>query len=228
LLGNDIVDIEFCEPPKYRHVRYLDRVCTPEEADGVRRSPDPAKALALIWASKEAAYKAFSKQLPECHFVPREFVIQVEHRDPIEINQKLSILYAGLQTEVSIFAKEGWVHAVAAFPGMRIRWAVREIEECFLGDRKASSESEAVRFLANALIEELGLQDASLQFDGRVPKLTRKGGGSAGIDVSLSHDGAFAAAAIGWPLVRRVGTPWDETDFAETKSSEAICSTCTA
>lgn len=227
MLGNDIVDIEFWEAPKYRHVRYLDRVCAPEEADGVRGSSDPAKALALIWASKEAAYKAFSKQLPECHFVPKEFVIQMEHRDPVEINQKLSILYAGVQTEVAIFAEERWVHAVAAFPGMQIHWAVREIEECFLGTRKASSESEAVRFLANALIAELGLQDVSLQFDGRVPKLKRKGGSSAGMDVSLSHDGAFAAAAIAWPVSRTVRAPWDNTGFAEIKSSEAVCSTCT-
>jgi phosphopantetheinyl transferase (holo-ACP synthase) len=228
LLGNDIVDIEFCERPKYRHPRYLDRVCGPEEADAVRRSVNPVKALASIWASKEATYKLFSKRTAQCRFVPRQFVAQIENRDPVRIDQKLSILYAGVHTEVSLFAEERWVHAVAAFPAMKIHWTVREIEKCFCGCGKTSSESEAVRFLANYLLEELGLQDVSLQFEGRVPKLSRESDAGPGMDVSLSHHGAFAAAAIAWPASRPVSTRWDDRGFAEIKSWEAVCSTCTA
>jgi phosphopantetheinyl transferase (holo-ACP synthase) len=184
--------------------------------------------LALIWAAKEAAYKVFSKQKAPCHFVPRQFVTQIENCDRARIDQKLSILYAGVQTEVSIFVAERWVHAVAAFPAMKIHWAVREIEKCFLGSRKASNESEAVRFLANALLGELGLQDVSLQFDGRIPKLVREHGGYTGMEVSLAHHGAFAAAAIAWPACGPLCQPWSNTGFAEMKTSEAVCSTCTA
>ena len=228
MLGNDIVDVSFCEPPAYRNLRYLDRVCTPEEADGVRRSIDPVRALALIWASKEAAYKLLSKYLPECHFVPRQFVIEIEKRDAVQFDKKLSVLYRGVQTEVSIFTEERWLHAVTLVPAMKIRWMVREIEKCSLRGRKASSESEAVRFLAKELLEELCLEELSLQFEGRVPKLKHNDGCYAGVDVSLAHHGAFAAAAIAWPACCSESQPWGDADFAEIRNSEAVCSTCTA
>jgi phosphopantetheinyl transferase (holo-ACP synthase) len=205
----------------------LDRICTFEEAEAVRRSVNPVRALAAFWASKEAAYKLFSKQLARCRFVPRQYVSQIENRDPAHIDEKLSILYADVQTEVSIFAGERWVHAVAASPAMRVHWKVREIEKCFVGNRKTSSESEAVRSLANDLLDELGLQDMRLLFDGRVPKLKHKGMNQSGFDVSLSHHGAFAAAAIAWPASYRRPLMSDDLDFAQTMLSEAVCSTCT-
>lgn len=228
MVGNDIVDLDFCEPAEHHHIRYLDRVCAPEEADAVRRSVNPVKALASIWVSKEAAYKLFSKQLELPHFVPHQFVAQVENHDSARIYQKLSILYRGVQADVSILSTERWVHAVAVLPSMKIKWAVCEIEKCFFGSRKAGSESEAVRFLAYALLDEVGLQDVTLEFEGRVPKLKRKGGGHSGMHVSLSHHGAFAAAAIACPACGLISESSDDACLALAKNSEAVCSTCTA
>jgi len=227
VVGNDIVDIDFCEPPALQHVRHLDRVCTPEEALGVRRSVDPVKALAVMWSAKEATYKLLSKQLPRCRFVPRQFVTQIENLDPVQIDRKLTILYAGMQIEVSICVKDKWVNAVASAPSTIVHWKVSEIERCFLNGRKASSESKAVRFLAKALLNEVGLNDVSLQFDGRVPKLRRKAGEPAGMDVSLAHHGAFVAAAIAWPVGGLASQPVHDAGFTGAKSSEAVCSTCT-
>jgi phosphopantetheinyl transferase (holo-ACP synthase) len=228
LLGNDVVDIDFCEAPVHRHIHYLDRVCTPGEADSVRRSANPLRALAVIWASKEAAYKMFSKQSAPCHFVPRHFVAQIGDRDPVRIDEKLSVLYCGVRAEVSIFSKEKWVHAAAVSSPMNIHWLVREIEHCFFERRKARSESEAVRFLVKALLDELGLRDLSLQFDGRVPRLMRNDGGHSGTDVSLSHHGAFAAAAVAWPAHGRPSPSWVDAGFEGTRNLEAVCFTCTA
>jgi len=228
LLGNDIVDLQFCEPPTHRHVRYLDRVCTPQEAQAVRRSANPVKALAVLWASKEATYKLHSKDLGLCHFVPMQFAAEIENSDPARIDEKLSVLHAGVHTEVSLFANDCWVHAVATASVVRVDWRVWEIEKCMRGAGRASSESESVRFLARALLDELGLEDVSLQFDGRVPRLKRKDGSRAEMDVSLSHHGAYAAVAIAWPSCRIDSRTWDEAGFAAMKSSEAVCSTCTA
>lgn len=228
MLGNDIVDISYCEPPKYHQVGYLDRVCTREEADAVRRSASPVRGLAVVWAAKEAAYKLMAKQFPQCRFIPRQFVVQIENRDPARFDQNLSILYAGVQTEVSLFAEERWVHAVAVASLMKVHWVVREIEKCFLGSRQANNESEAVRFLANGLLEELGVRDVSLQFDGKVPKLKRKDGSHSGMDVSLAHHGAFAAAAITWPGCYPQSRIFEDAGFAEMKNSEAACFTFTA
>lgn len=169
MLGNDIVDLEYWEPPKQQHVRYLGRVCTSHEADAVRRSVNQVEALATIWASKEAAYKLFSKQLELPHFVPNQFEIQVEECDFGRMDKKLSIRFRGMQAEISIFSEEKWVHAVAALPAMRICWAARETEGCFPDGRKARGETEAVRFLARDLIDDLNLRDVRLHFEGRVP-----------------------------------------------------------
>ena len=194
----------------------------------MRRSADPVRALAIIWAAKEAAYKLQSRRLAECHFVPRHFVTQIETHDHACFDKKLSVLYSGLQTQVSIFAEERWIHAVAAAPAMKVYWKVCEIKEGFVGGQKASSESEAVRFLANSLLEELGLRDLRLQFEGRIPRVKHKGGEDAGVDVSLAHHGAFAAAAVGWPSSLPVAQPKASADLAEIKASEVVCSTCIA
>lgn len=228
MLGNDIVDLHFFEAPALHHIDYLNRVCTAQEAECVRGSADPAKALATTWAAKEAAYKLLSKQLPHCHFVPRQFVTHIGGRDPHQIDKSLSVLYAGVLTQVSIFLDENWVHAIAAFPTTQVHWTVREIENCSFGGRKARSESEAVRFLAYALLEELGLQDLSLQFNGRVPMLKHPvASHAAADDVSLSHHGAFAAAAIARPACPPQSPRQHDTGFEDVMDSEAVCSICT-
>ena len=226
MLGNDIVDLEYWEPPKQQHVRYLERVCTSQEADAVRRSVNQVGALATTWASKEAAYKLFSKQFEISHFVPKQFEIQIEERDFGQIDKKLSIRFRGMQAEISIFSKEKWVHAVATLPAMRIRWAARETERCFPDGRKARDESEAVRLLARDLLDGLHLHGVCLQFDGRVPRLVREDGGNSGMDISLSHHGAFVAAAVAWPAGGTVSRQLDNDGFALTTNSEAVCSTC--
>jgi hypothetical protein len=111
---------------------------------------------------------------------------------------------------------------------MKIHWTVREIENCSLRGRKARSESEAVRFLANELLDELCMENLSLQFEGRVPKLRHESGCYAEADVSLAHHGAFAAAAVAWPACRPQSQSWRDAGFAEMKNSEAVCFTCTA
>src|ERR1700737_752566 len=108
LLENDIVDIDFCELPMHRHVRYLDRVCTAQEAVAIRCSVDPVRALATIWAAKEAAFKFFSQQLALIHFVPRKFGVQLQNLmgnlGASRIEQKVSMHYDGLKAEISLFS----------------------------------------------------------------------------------------------------------------------------
>jgi phosphopantetheine--protein transferase-like protein len=228
LLGNDIVDIHFCEPPMHRNVRYLDRVCSPKEADAVRRSGDSVRALASIWAAKEAAFKFFSKQLTLQHFVPNQFEVQFENTSGTGTEQKVSILYDGLKTEAAIFSAENWVHAITTSPAMEIDWQVREIDKCFFGSRKASNESEAVRYLTRSLLDKLGLQDVSLRFNGRIPKLESENTDDFPKFVSLSHHGKYAAVALGWPAHLASPPSTSCRNFVESRPPEAVCFTCTA
>lgn len=225
------MDIDFCELPMHRHVRYLDRVCTPQEAVAIRCSLDPVRALATIWAAKEAAFKFFSKQLALDHFVPRKFGFQLQNpvgnlgTSPME--QKVSVYYDGLKAEISLFSTENWVHAVAASSAVEIQWQVREVDKCLLGKRKANNESEAVRYLTRTLLDELGLQDVGLQFEGRIPRLHSKIKNKQFPEfVSLSHHGNYAAVALGRPAC--LVTPPQTGNFLESKTPEAVCFTCTA
>jgi len=211
----------------YHHVRHLERVCTSSEAAAVRRSSNPVLALAMLWACKEASYKSLGKQFRGWHFVPRRFEAQLEEYDPAKIDKKLSILCMGVQTELRIFAAQGWVHAVTAPPGMQVRWKVREMEERSLGGRKAPGESEAVRFLARELLDELGWREVTLQFDQRIPVLRDDEGKQTRVEVSLAHHGAFAAAAVAWPTCDAASMVGQEVGSTAT-SPEALCSTCIA
>jgi phosphopantetheinyl transferase (holo-ACP synthase) len=199
LIGNDIVDLDFCEEPRYSHVRYLRRVCTCLEQEAVRRSSDPKKALCVLWAAKEAAYKFFSRQLMACRFVPRRFEVQMEGCDPARIDKKLSILYADMQSYASIFTTDRWVHAIATLGDENVRWAVRENQNFSRGWPRVLQESEAVRALAKSLVDKIPMNDVVLTFEGRIPQLRRRNGDATGMEVSLSHHGAFVAAAIAWP-----------------------------
>jgi phosphopantetheinyl transferase (holo-ACP synthase) len=212
----------------HRNVRYLDRVCNHKEADAVRRSGNSVRALASIWAAKEAAFKFFSKQLTLQHFVPSQFEVQVQNFDDVRLEQTVSIFYDGLKTEAAIFSTENWVHAVTTSPAMEINWQVREIDKCFFGSRKASNESEAVRYLTRSLLDKLGLQDVSLRFNSRIPKLESENAGNFPKFVSLSHHGKYAAVALGWPATLPPRLRMSCRNFVESKLPEAVCFTCTA
>jgi phosphopantetheinyl transferase len=198
------------------------------EADAVRCSADPGRALASIWAAKEATFKFLSKQLALRHFVPSKFELQVEDFDDVRLEQKVSIFYDGLKAEAVIFSTENWVHAVTTSPAMEINWQVREIDKCFFGSRKASNESEAVRYLTRSLLDKLGLQDVSLRFNGRIPKLECENIDNFPKFVSLSHHGNYAAVALGWPATLPSPLSMSCRNFVESKPPEAVCFTCTA
>jgi phosphopantetheinyl transferase (holo-ACP synthase) len=115
VIGNDIVDLYFFDSLAYHHVRNLDRVCTSAEAQGVRQFADPSTSLTIVWASKEAAYKLFSKQLIRCRLVPRQFVTNIDNRVGLKSNGKLTVTSAGIQSSVELLITKLWVHAIARY-----------------------------------------------------------------------------------------------------------------
>jgi phosphopantetheinyl transferase (holo-ACP synthase) len=228
LIGNDVVDLHFFDSPDYHHVNYLERTCTPEEARVIRHGPQPSKSLALVWASKEALYKLVSKQFAINGFVPRRFSVDVDQGTPLEACERLVVNYAGIPYNVAITATERWVHAVATFPeGQNVHWTLRAMERSFPHARPEEGESKTVRALAMELLLKCGHKNAALEFVGRVPTL-RTDNGLAGIDISLSHHGAYASAAIAWPLGDSLIDAQVLRGFVEVSSVEGTCSTCTA
>jgi phosphopantetheine--protein transferase-like protein len=227
LIGNDIVDLQYVDSPSYQHVRFLDRICTSEETLQVRQALEPQKTLAAIWAAKEAAYKLFSKRSAHCYFVPRQFVTRSANGA-----QEFFVTYESAAALVSVTATENCVHAVATWPedlATRItRVAIRETSRCVRGGRRASNESEAVRFLAAELLDVCSEREVVLEFARRVPRLRWKNGENCELDISLSHDGAFAAVAISGPASRGSFEGQWNPAASTAPNREGMCSTFTA
>lgn len=228
MVGNDIVDLHFIDSPCYQHVEHLRRVSTAEELHVVRNANKPSVTLAALWASKEAAYKLFSKKT-NCRFVPKRFVVCSGNLARLTATGTAMVTHGGVSAKVELSLTENWVHAIAISPGVQaVRSAVHEIERSCREVCQAQAESEAVRFLAAELISRYCREEVLLDFHGRTPILTLKAGGRAAIDVSFSHHGKFAAVAMAWPIGNNsrilpgsgfLGTPGPR---------EEMCSTCTA
>ena len=198
MIGNDIVDLHYLDSPFYQHIRYLERVCAPDEADAVRKSEDAARALAAAWAAKEAAYKLVSRNSNLRHFVPRDFVTDVPSRGLRNGCDELRVSYNGTKASVSIFETGQWLHAVATFlPRCQFHWRVQEIHNPF-GMITPRDESDITRQLARELLCECGLKDACLDFVGRIPMLHQGRLLRGEAAISLSHHGRFVAAVLAW------------------------------
>lgn len=179
----------------------------------------------MLWSAKEAAYKLMAKQGDQVHFVPRQFV--TEHAEDMEMDNdsRLIVTHAGMRASVRIYGTHQWLHAVATFTwDTAIRWTVCEIDRYSLH----RDESVAVRSLAAHLLTNCGGVDLGLRFEGRVPMVIGKGGERTGMDISLSHHGAFAAVAITGKTRAAEAAKWIKTLCGDGLSLEEMCSICTA
>ena len=191
-VGNDLVylaDSEIAEHHLRR--RFVARVCAPAERDRLAGSGEPKVLLWSLWAAKEAAYKAAAKMSPGLVFAPRLYEVDAA------MNR---VRYRDVEVTVRLSTDPLWVHAVAVCdgdPGQTVT-AVETIP----GGRH---QSEAVRDLARrGVAAHFGLQEPRLAIerrrdpggrDGLAPPRLLLDGRPAGIDISLSHDGPFAAFA---------------------------------
>ena len=199
MIGNDIVDLHYFDSPFYQHIRYLERVCTPLEADRVRKSKDASRALAEVWTAKEAAYKLVSRNSGLRHFVPRDFVTDIVERGPRSAYDELQVSFNGKKAKVTTFGTAQWLHAVAVFADCcYLHWKVQEIHKPPFGIITPSDESDIARQLARDLLHECGLKKVSLSPTGKIPTAVQDGSCDREMAISLSHHGAFVAAAIAW------------------------------
>ena len=200
MVGNDIVDLQFFESPRYRHIRYLDRVCLPAEAAAVRRSESPVRKLAIIWASKEAAFKLISRGRCLRHFVPRDFLTDFRASEAAAEPLNGVVWYGGERLATQLAMCDGWVHATATnSSSVDVRWRVTQIAPFVNSAAVAGDESEAAREIAQSLFDELGFASASWSGQASTPLAPFSVAADRHeIAVSLSHHGAYAAAAVAW------------------------------
>lgn len=193
MLGNDVVDLR---DPGTRegapHPRFDDRVFAPAEREALAAAPDPRRLRWVLWAAKEAAYKAAAQRDPATVFSPRRFVAALRPAPGGGLHGV--VRHEGLRLAVRATVDAERVHALAGDGDLDAAAAWADVIATAPDDPGAGA---AVREAARrALAARLGVRPAELAFarEGRVPRL-RLRGAPAPVEVSLSHHGRFAAFA---------------------------------
>lgn len=210
MIGNDIVDLKTADARgKAGDARFIARVFTVSEQEAIRRSAHPDALLWTFWAAKEAAYKAISKAAPDISSAPRHYrvAIDFQNRQNQPENAAGDVATPLGVAPVRIFCNMEWVHCMAsagltATPfDIGIIYGIREITP----DRRPVSvrESATAREAATAGIASfLGINPDDIRIlretgpRGQGPPMVHIKGKRAPIDISLSHDGRFAAYAF--------------------------------
>jgi phosphopantetheinyl transferase (holo-ACP synthase) len=194
MVGNDVVDLADPETQAAAlHPRFDERVFAAPELARIAASATPGRLRWVLWAAKEAAYKAAKRMEPRIVFSPRRFAVTETGARTARVE------HGPRRFEVALELEEDWVHAVAtAVVAPRPRSllvAVSALEEGVEASPRAAGR--AVRTLAVAIVARaLGLRADRLAVvrEGRLPRLTY-GSRVLAADVSLSHHGRFAACA---------------------------------
>ena len=199
-VGNDVVDLAApCNLGKSGDGRFCGRVFTAEERALIDGAARPDALLWALWAAKEAAYKAVSRGDPAVCSIPLQYRVVLETGNAagraVRLAGKVITPRGELALRVALWAD--WIHALAAGSEAALDRLCRRVEGLDgAGDPSAFVREALLREIARRLDCPAG--DLSVVKDPRGP-------GAPGIlfrgrllaaEVSLSHDGRFAAFAF--------------------------------
>ncbi len=74
MIGNDIIDWQLVSKcPRAGSTRFVQKILSPKELLGFKKTPYQERYLWACWALKEAAYKAWFKKKRQRFFAPKKF-----------------------------------------------------------------------------------------------------------------------------------------------------------
>ena len=188
MIGNDVVDLR--DPETYAgsiHPRFDERVMAASERAWLAGRLTPDRDRWLLWAAKEAAYKAVRRMNPTHVFSPAELVVVLDDEGMGTVTVGETVL------DVVVRVIDDAVHAVASLAGTP-RAAI--VAECLRGS--GSDPSAAARRLAiDVVAARAGRTETSVAMRGRLPEL--QSAGDAAIPLSLAHHGEVVGFAVRLP-----------------------------
>jgi len=180
-VGNDVVDLD--DPAiaqTHQRERFVARVCSAPELQLMAASDDPKRLLWSLFAAKEAAFKALSKNGPLV-FAHRRFVVSADLRS---VSYDHQVLWLRVDVEGPC------VHAIA--------WTDDETPVSGTGPA-GEDASAAARELLLRRLEVPGLtihREPTLgSWNGFGPPRLFRDGLEVNLDISLAHDGRFVGFA---------------------------------
>ena len=207
-IGNDIVDLKLPEAVgKSKDLRFINKVLNTHEQHAVYYSDFPDAMLWALWAAKESAYKAVSKSDPAVGSAPGHYPVQL---DSITTSHDAFGVVVTPKGPVMVKIEFGaeYVHCLGLFGPKDILPSIvydagpickRDIN----GKSISEIESAAVRYLAiKGIASYLKMAEKDISIfrhkknNKRMPPAVSAKGYSKPMDISLSHDGRFAAYAF--------------------------------
>ncbi|MCI4646687.1 4'-phosphopantetheinyl transferase superfamily protein [Phaeodactylibacter sp.] len=98
MIGNDIVDVKTaCQSSNWHRPGYLGKLFTDREQALIHQANDPEQQVWLLWACKEAAYKAWSTEFHQRRYAPRSLQV-VEWSSTQEADHFQAVLHTQERT----------------------------------------------------------------------------------------------------------------------------------
>jgi phosphopantetheinyl transferase (holo-ACP synthase) len=202
-MGNDVVDL--AAPGnlgKSADGRFCGRVFTAEERALIAGAARPDTLLWAFWAAKEATYKAVSRGDPAVCSIPRQYRVFLDTGNEAGTAARLAgkVITPRGELSLRVAVTADWVHALAAESEEDIERICQQVE---LREGTGSDVNPSA-FVREALLREIARFLDCAAGDLSVVK----GPGAPGVpcvlfrgrllavEVSLSHDGRFAAFAF--------------------------------
>ena len=203
-VGNDIVDLEESDNRgKSGDGRFLGRIFTPEERELIAGADCPDALLWSLWAAKEAAYKAVSRDNPDVCSIPRRYraILGTAPLFFLEENRSDIPIFSGRvftpqgELALRVAVAKGYVHALTAGSEAELERVVQHVDRVGV-DPSAFVRRRVLREIARR--NQCPFEDLEIRNDPVGPGAPRVflRGLPFAADISLSHDGRFAAFAL--------------------------------
>ena len=214
-VGNDIVDLLHPHAQgKSRDTRFRKRIFLPEEESLLLADRQPEAMLWALWTGKEAAYKAIQKDQLDIASRPLLYKVQFDRTEAMEPAAALlpgerrllgTVVTPRGNINLDTLITSSYVHSIATsfapIDGTRIVW---QVERMPCDDPSPAYESFYVRAAAKRHLSQYlpgsSPQDIEIRRDqgprGLGPPSVYLREQVTAIDISLSHEGAFAAYAF--------------------------------
>ncbi len=201
MIGNDIVDLADPQATgKGRDIRFINRVFTTDERHKILDSDEPDIVLWSLWAGKETGYKAMSKTHPAVSSSPGRYAVQLSDT-PLPKSGTVETPCGPVFVRFRITSE--YVHCIGATTDKSLNFIVWDVQTILHPEIAPDYQSDFVRNMVREKMSRYLKEDLEsleiVRSKGRCglgPPVIYAGGKRTAIDISMSHDGRFAACAI--------------------------------
>ncbi|TFG91052.1 MAG: 4-phosphopantetheinyl transferase family protein [Syntrophobacterales bacterium] len=187
---------------KSRDIPFMDRVFTPDERRLIRGSSDPDMMLWSMWAGKETGYKAIRRRYPAVSSAPGRYEVQLPCTGD-HVPESGTVHTPCGPISIRFFITGDYVHCIGATADEEVDAIVWDVRKITWTHSSPNVESGFVREMARRSISVyLGEQPEAVDIirpnedRGLAPPVVRIGRKPPAINLSMSHDGRFAACAF--------------------------------